>query len=175
MIKKITLLLAICALPLGAMAQQKFGHVNQQEIITLMPEFAQMQTEMEALNKTYQDELQIANEEFNRKYQDYMQQVDSLPKNILERRQKELADLERHAQEFQQEAIQNMNKAQNEKIAPILQKLNAAIETVSKAEGCAYVFDPQAAIGSIGISAIPYVGTAGVDLTPKVKAELGIK
>jgi outer membrane protein len=174
MLKKITLLLVICALPLGAMAQQKFGHVNTQEIIPLMPEFAQARTELEAMGKKYDEELQRSQEEFTRKYQELVQQADSLPRNILERRQKELQDIDQRNQQFQQEASQNMQQAQSDKMTPILQKLDAAIQAVGKAEGYLYIFDLGVA-SAIGRAPIPYIGSGSTDLTPRVKTELGIK
>lgn len=81
------------ALPLGAMAQAKFAHMNSQEVITVMPEFTKAQADLDAMSKKYQDEMQRTNEEFQKKYQEYLVQQDSLPKNIAERRQKELNDI----------------------------------------------------------------------------------
>lgn len=92
MLKKIALIAILFALPLGVMAQSKFGHMNSQEIITVMPEFTKAQADLEALSKQYQDEMQRGQEELNKKYQELLQQQDSLPRNILERRQKEVQD-----------------------------------------------------------------------------------
>ena len=39
MLKKIALLVVMFALPLGAMAQTKFAHMNSQEVIVTMPEY----------------------------------------------------------------------------------------------------------------------------------------
>ena len=39
MLKKIALIVVMFNLPLGGMAQAKFGHMKWQEIITVMPEF----------------------------------------------------------------------------------------------------------------------------------------
>ena len=39
MLKKIALLVVMFALPLGAMAQAKFAHMNSQDVIAVMPEF----------------------------------------------------------------------------------------------------------------------------------------
>lgn len=81
------------ALPLGAMAQAKFAHMNSQDVIAVMPEFTKAQADLDAMSKKYQDEMQRTNEEFQKKYQEFLAQADSLPKNIAERRQKELQDM----------------------------------------------------------------------------------
>lgn len=167
MLKKIVLAVML-ALPLGAMAQTKFGHMNSQEIITVMPEFTKAQADLDAMSKQYQTEMQRTQEEFTKKYQEFLAQADSLPKNIAERRQKELQDMSQRQEQFQQEAYQSMQKAQQDAMTPIYQKLETAVQAVGKAEGVIYIFD---------MARIPlaYIGAESIDLTAKIKAQLGIK
>ena len=155
-------------LPLGVMAQAKFAHMNSQDVITVMPEFTKAQADLEALSKQYTEEMQRSEQEFNRKYQELIQQQDSLPKNILERRQKEVQDMAQRQQQFQQEAYQAMEKAQQEAMVPIYNKLNEAVQAVGKAEGVIYIFD-------VARTPVAYIGTESIDVTAKVKAQLGIK
>ncbi len=168
MLKKIAIAIALFALPLGAMAQQKFAHINSQEVITVMPEFTKAQADIDALAKQYQKEMETGEAELNKKYQEYLQQQDSLPKNIAERREKEIQDMAQRQQQFQQEAAQAMQKAQTDAMTPIYKKLDEAIQAVGKAEGVIYIFD-------LARTSIPYIGTESIDLTAKVKAQLGIK
>ena len=170
MLKKIALVILL-ALPMGVFAQNlKFGHINAQEIITVMPEFTKAQKDIQTLEQQLTTELQRTQEEFNKKYQEFQQAIskDSLPANIAERRQKELQDMAQRQQQFQQEAAQSMQKAQNDAMAPIYQKLENAIQAVGKAEGFTYIFD-------LARTPIPFLGTQSVDVTAKVKAQLGIK
>ena len=170
MLKKIALLILL-VLPMGVAAQTlKFGHMNSAEIIPSMPEYTKAISELEALQKKYTEELTRSQEEFNRKYQEFQQAVagDSLPANIAERRQKELQDMMQRQEEFQQEAQQGMQQAEQSLMTPIYQKLNGAIESVGAAEGVIYIFD-------LARTQIPYVGPQSIDLTGKVKAQLGIK
>ena len=55
--KKITFLVLLSVLTLSAIAQNKFGHVNAQEILLLMPEYKTMastlQNECHIKNKTH--------------------------------------------------------------------------------------------------------------------------
>lgn len=168
MLKKIALVAVMFILPLGAMAQAKFAHMNSQEVIVAMPEFTKAQADLEAMSKKYTEEMQRTQDEFNKKLQEFQQQADSLPKNILERRQKELQDMGQRQEQFQQEAQQAMQQAQQEALAPIYQKLDGAIQAVGKAEGVIYIFD-------LARTPIPFIGAESVDVTPKVKAQLGIK
>ncbi len=171
MLKKIALVLLL-ALPMGVFAQNlKFGHINAQEIVSAMPEFAKAQSDIEALDKQLTSELQRTQEEFNKKYQEFQQAIakDSLPANIAERRQKELQDMMQRQEQFQQEAQQQMQKAQNEAMVPIYKKLDDAIKAVGAAEGVIYIFD-------LARTPVAYVNESqSVNLTAKVKAQLGIK
>ena len=168
MLKKIALLVIMFALPLGAMAQIKIAHMNSQEVIAAMPEFTKAQADLDAMSKKYQDEMQRTNDEFQKKYQEYLAQADSLPKNIAERRQKELQDMAQRQEQFQQEAYQSMQKAQQDAMAPIYKKLDEAIQAVGLAEGMTYIFD-------LARTPIPYVSAQSIDVTAKVKTQLGIK
>ena len=171
MLKKIALVLML-ALPMGVFAQNlKFGHINAQEIVSAMPEFAKAQSDIEALDKQLTSELQRTQEEFNKKYQEFQQAIakDSLPANIAERRQKELQDMMQRQEQFQQGAQQQMQKAQADAMAPIYKKLDDAIKAVGAAEGVIYIFD-------LARTPVAYVNESqSINLTPKVKTQLGIK
>lgn len=171
MLKKIALVLMLI-LPMGVFAQNlKFGHMNAQEIISVMPEFTKAQADLQALEKKYGEELQRTQGEFNKKYQEFQQAMskDSLPANIAERRQKELQDMMQRQEQFQQDAQEGMQKAQAEMMTPIYKKLDDAIKAVGAAEGVIYIFD-------LARTAIPYVNESqSVNLTTKVKTQLGIK
>ena len=171
MLKKIALVLML-ALPMGVFAQNlKFGRINAQEIVSAMPEFAKAQSDIEALDKQLTSELQRTQEEFNKKYQEFQQAIakDSLPANIAERRQKELQDMMQRQEQFQQEAQQQMQKAQADAMAPIYKKLDDAIKAVGAAEGVIYIFD-------LARTPVAYVNESqSINLTPKVKTQLGIK
>ena len=171
MLKKIALVMLL-ALPMGVFAQNlKFGHINAQEIITVMPEFTKAQNDIQTLEKQLTAELQRTQEEFNKKYQEFQQAIakDSLPPNIAERRQKELQDMMQRQEQFQQEAAQNMQKAQTELMAPISKKVEDAIKAVGEAENLVYIFD-------LARTSIPFVNEKlSVNVTPLVKAKLGLK
>ena len=161
MLKKIALVMLL-ALPMGVFAQNlKFGHINAQEIITVMPEFTKAQNDIQNLEKQLTAELQRTQEELNKKYQEFKQAIakDSLPANIAERRQKELQDMMQRQEQFQQDAQQQMAKAQNDAMAPIYKKLDDAIKAVGAAEGVIYIFD-------LARTPIPYVNeTLSINLT----------
>jgi len=170
MLKKIALVL-LFALPVGAFAQTfKFGHMKFSEIVTVMPEYIKAQTELQALQKQYTNEIKRTSDEFNKKYAEFVAAKDTLPQNISERRQKELQDMAQRGQEYEQEAQTQLQKAQEEKTTPIFKKLEDAIKAVGEAEGYTYIFDVS------NKTTIPFVNEkTSIDVTPAIKTKLGIK
>ena len=137
MLKKLALLLMLVA-PMSIFAQ-KFGYFKSESIILVMPEYAKAQTDIQALQKQYEDEIKRASDEFNKKFA-----------------------------EFQQDAQQQLQKAYADMMAPIYEKMEKSVQTVSKAGGYIFVFD-------LNRTDIPYVDeTQAKDITNDIKTNLGI-
>lgn len=167
MLKKIALLLLL-VVPMSVFAQ-KFGHVKTMDIITVMPEYTKAQTDIQAMQKQYEDETKRASDEFTKKYTEYQQEQANLPKNIQERRQKELQELQEKGMQFQQDAQQQLQKSYQEMMEPIYKKIEDAIKAVGQEGGFIYVFD-------LNRTDIPFVNdTMSTDVTTTVKTKLGIK
>ena len=64
MLKKIALLLLLIA-PMSVFAQ-KFGHIKSADVLTVMPEFTKAQTDIQAMQKQYEDEMKRATDELDR-------------------------------------------------------------------------------------------------------------
>ena len=168
MLKKIVLSVMLI-LPMGVIAQTlKFGHVTSQDLVVEMPEYKKAEESLKALQDKYAEEFQRSQDEFSKKAQQFQQDMSekTLPTNIAERRQKELQDMGQRLEAFQQEAMQSMQKAQMELMAPIYEKINNAIQKVGKQEGLIYIFD-------LSSNSIPYVDTAqSKDVSSLIKAEM---
>lgn len=166
MLKKILLLFLLIA-PVSVFAQ-KFGHIRSMEIVSSMPEYTKAQTDIQAMQKQYEDEMKRTQDELQKKYSEYQQEQANLPKNIQERRQKELQDLNDKGIQFQQDAQQNLQKSYQDMMQPIIKKVEDAIKSVGDAGGYTYIFD-------LDRTDIPYIGTSSTDVTSAVKDKLGLK
>ncbi len=133
-----------------------------------MPEIAAMQETMKQMNDKYAGEMKTMEDEFQKKYTDYIAQQDSMTENIKLRRTQELEDIRQRVENFTQVAQQDMNKKQQELLAPIQDKLRNAIKAVGDEKGYAYIIDNNPGI-------VLYTGNAAIDATPLVKAKLGLK
>ena len=155
-------------LPMSVFAQ-KFGHIKTQEILTAMPEYTKAQTDIQTMQKQYDDEMKRLSEEIQKKFAAYQQEQANLPKNIQERRQKELQELNERGMQMQQDAQQQLQQSWMEMLEPIAKKIDDAIKTVGQEGGYVYIFDLNA-------TQIPFVNeTLSTDVTSAVKAKLGAK
>ena len=167
MLKKIALLLMLI-LPMSVFAQ-KFGHIRTQEILTAMPEYTKAQTDIQTMQKQYENEMKIVQEDFQKKFTAFQQEQANLPKNILERRQNELQQLGERAQQMQQDAQRDLEKSWMEMLEPIAKKIDDAIKAVGQEGSYVYIFD-------LNTTNIPFVNeTLSTDVTGAVKSKLGIQ
>lgn len=158
----ITIMLAVPML----VSAQKFGHINQQEFFTQMPEMAQIKLKMDTINNQYETQLAMMQEEFQKKVQDYQSQEATMAEAIKQIRQQELQEMQQRIQLFYQTAEQDIQRKQQEMFVPVHERMVKAIKAVGDREGYTYIFDSAAAA---------YVGPNATDVTPAVKKELGIK
>ena len=167
MFKKIALILLLIA-PMSLFAQ-KFGHIKSQEILTAMPEYTKAQTDIQTMQQQYENEMKITQEDLQKKFTAFQQEQANLPKNILERRQNELQQLNERAMQMAQDAQRELEKSWMEMLQPIAKKIDDAIKAVGQEGGYVYIFD-------LNSTQIPYVSeTLSTDVTSIVKSKLGIK
>ena len=166
MFKKLIIAI-LCCLPLTMVAQTLiFGTINTGEVLTAMPERAAAEQQLQDLTKRYEDEFVKLQEDFQKKYQEVQAMGDTVPETIKMRRYEELQAMDQRIQSFRQVVEQDLAKKQEELFIPIQQKLMDAINAVGSENGFTYIFDANAAY---------YKGVGNEDVTPLVKAKLGIQ
>ena len=131
-----------------------------------MPELAGVQAKLDTLAAQYEAQFANMQEEFNKKVTEFQQQQATMSASILEYKQQELAQMEQRMQVFYQTIQKDLQTKQVEYLQPIREKLLAAINKVAAAQACTYVMDQTGML---------YIAPDATDLTPAVKAELGIK
>ena len=162
--KKIIITIML-ALPMIASAQ-KFGYINTQELFAQMPEVNQVKLKMDTIQNQYEMQMTSMSEEIQKKYQDYQAQEATMPDAVKQIRQQELQEMQQRIQLFYQTAEQDIQKKQQELLAPVHEKMTKAIKTVGDRDGYTYIFDSAAMV---------HIGADAIDATPAVKKELGIK
>lgn len=166
-LKKFTLaacMLLIC----GSAFAQKLGVINTQELIETMPEYTEALTNMEAFNVTLQEQLDILTGEYTTKYQEYASTEATMAASVKEIKQQELSGIQARIEQFQQTAQQDSQNKYRELLEPVINKAQASVDKVAKANGFAIIFD-------LSTGATPYVDeTTVTNILSLVKADLGI-
>ncbi|MBP3471993.1 MAG: OmpH family outer membrane protein [Paraprevotella sp.] len=164
--KKI-ILLALLIAPLSAFAQ-KFGHFNSVDIMQAMPEYTQAQTELETLQKQYEDDLKRMQDELVKKGSEYEKERANLLDNVRQRREAELNDLQMRIQQSYEDNRMSLQKLSQEKMQAITQKVLDAVKEIGTAGGYVYIMDVTAGV--------PYISaTLSTDVTTELKNKLGLK
>jgi Outer membrane protein len=168
--KNVTKILALTLVLFATQAfaqNAKFGHINMQELVALMPERDSAAVKLESYAKELDETLQGMQQEFATKYQTYNQKNATWTAAVLEAKTKELQEMQDRLQQFQQSAQQEYVKMQQDLLAPVIKKANEAVEKIGKRDGYIYIFD-------ISAGSIVFKGNDSVDILPIAKKELGI-
>ena len=151
-----------------AQAQVKIAHVNTAEVLDAMPDKATAEKALEKYYGELQSQMQAMGTEYQNKVQDYQANEATMSNLVKQSKEKEILDLQNRIQQFQANAETEFESKRAELLAPILEKIQNAINTVGKEKGYTYVLD-------LATGAAVYVGDDAIDCTKDVKAKLGIK
>lgn len=168
MFKKIILAIVL-ALPMSVFAQ-KFGVVDVENVFKAMPEFATMQTQMDEATKKYEAVFQKLGEELDKLYAEFqtMSQDADTPDTIKQRHMQDIQEREQNINKFRSTATQDLNRQQEQLMAPIQQKITQAIQSVGAEGGYTFIFPNEQGL-------LLYMGADVTNVTDAVKAQLGIK
>lgn len=167
--KHIMITLGFAVLALTASAQ-KFGYVNSAQVMSLLPEVKEANSSLEVFQKQYEARLKSMIEEYQQKgmaLQTKVQQGEIAPKQ-QEEETKKLQDLETQIGTLEQEMRQKVAEKQESLIAPIIEKMQNAIDSVAAEGGYQYIFDASPGNG------ILLYAEQNLDVTPMVMAKMGI-
>ncbi len=163
---KIFFILVFASLSINGFAQ-KIGHIGFVELVQIMPETATANKQLEALGKTYEEELETMQVDLRNKYVAFEGIRATLTEAAAEEKFAEMDELSRKYDARKTEVEEEFQKKQDELFAPIFEKARNTIEKVAKDNGVACIYSTQ-----VLLYADP---TTGFDLFPLVKKELGIQ
>ena len=165
-LKSLLLATLMIALPMTVtFAQSKIAHIDTQKLISEMPEVIAAQKQIQALEKTYANDIENSIKEYTAKAQAYEAEARNQTDIVNQARQNEMQSMQQNIQTYRETATQDLQKKQAEMMRPLYDKAIAAIEKVAAAQGFEYVLDASAG-GGVLVS-------KGKDLEAEVKVELG--
>jgi len=166
---KVTLFAIILSAGSSTFAQTlKFGHIDSNKLLSIMPEKEQAQKQLQATAAEYDVQLKSMNTEYQTLVAAYVEKRESLSEVDRADKEKEIQSLQKRMQDYDGFAQQDIQNKQNELLKPIFDKASAAIKAVGAENGFTYVFD-------ISTGVILFNSNNSVDIMPLVKVKLGIQ
>ena len=167
--KKLVLLTVLAFSGIVGFAQ-KIGHVDVAEVFKVLPAKIAADKEMEAAKATYDKAITEKENALKTRYEELQKQVQAAKPSDeqMKKYQEEIQTKDQEIQDLKKDAYAKLSEKQDALVAPLVEKLQAAIDKVAKAQGINYVLDAAKGAGLVSIN-------GGNDLTAAVKAELGIK
>lgn len=152
-----------------AQAQQKLGHLNSVDIVSVMPEFKTMQDEIQKQKDTYTKVLEGMYQDYDKKQKELqdLSNTPGTPDAILETKIQELQQLQQRISAFEEKVNTDLQKSQQDKMKPINDKYLKAVKEVAEGNGYTYVID-------VASGAVAYFPDKTNDITDLVMKKLGV-
>lgn len=167
--KLIATLTAALLLCHAAEAQKpRFGHFDSGAFIEALPEIKATQKTLEAEQAKHETQLTTLQEDFNKQVQAYQAKQQTMTPAERQAKEEELQDLQQRILTFRQTAVQDLQKKQQELIAPITQRVLQAVQQVGVNNGFLYIFESK---GGLILS----MGRQSEDIAPLVRKQLGMQ
>ncbi len=141
--KKITCLTLLCFITISSIAQNKFGHINAQEILVLMPDFKQAEGDLQNFAKSLEAQLGSMNAEYQQSVEEYQANESTYTSLVKQDKEAEIIGLQERITTFQQNAQQSLQEKEQELLIPINKKLKDAINEVATEGNYTYIFTSE--------------------------------
>ncbi len=142
LIKPIALLaLFVTTLTVSAQTNAKFGYIDSQKLINMMPGKDTVDLQLRNYQKELENTIESMLTEYQNKIANYQANVESMSAIIKKTKEQEIQQLEQRIQDFQQNADADFQARQSELYNPLLEKAKKAIEDVAEENGYTYIFD----------------------------------
>tara|TARA_Y100000766_G_scaffold195957_1_gene168459 strand:+ start:754 stop:1254 length:501 start_codon:yes stop_codon:yes gene_type:complete len=140
--KKILLTIVVSlAVILTTQSQSKFGYLNSNELLAMMPESLSMQEELQTYAKGLESQLTAMQAEYEKKIVEYQQNETTYTDIIKEDKISEIESIQQRVVEFQKNAQQSLSEKEAELFIPIREKAMKAIDEVAEEGKFTFIFD----------------------------------
>lgn len=163
---KKTLLLLFILFTYSNNFAQKFGYIDSQELLLLMPERKTAENEVQEFAKSLESQLTAMTSEYQQSVENYQAKESTYTDLVKQDKIAEITGLEQRIQAFQQNAQQALQNKEKELLEPILSKAKKAIEEVAVEGNYTYIFDKS--MGTI------LYAKESENIISKVKSKLGL-
>lgn len=163
----LVVLIAGITLESSAQKQQKLGHINFAQLYEQMPGQDSIRKVFVSFQEQLQTQFQAMQTEYESKLGDYQANQATMSAIIKQTKEREILDLQRRIQEFQQTAQEELQNKESELTAPIIDRARNAVKEVAKENGYTFIFNSTEGL-------LLYTENAD-DIMAMVKKKLGLK
>ncbi len=162
--------LLICSffmLWVNSFAQQKYGHINSQEIQESMPEYKQLLATLDRKRAEQEKSLKNMYAQYQKGMEELQQFGPDLMVAVREEKMLELQKLQQDIETLQQTADAQLDQLHIKLLKPLNDKYLKIVNAVAKENGYTYIFD-------IATGSVVYYPENSGDITDLVKKKMGI-
>lgn len=162
------LVLGLLCVSLSAVSAQKFGYCNSTEILSMLPEVKQADSDLQALQAQLTKKGQEMVKELQEEATTLQRKQDqgTISPKDYETEATKLKEKEANLQKYEQDVYAKLGAKREELYKPIFDKVNAAMKAAAKENGYQMVFDSNTQV-------LLYADET-LDVTKLVKTKLGI-
>jgi outer membrane protein len=168
--KKILLItLLVFVTTIGANAQ-KFGYVDTEYILDMMPEYRSAQKQLDMMAEEWQKEMDKMQEEIDKMYRDLKAEQVLLTEDLRKKRESEIKDKEKALKDYRNQKFGyngELFKKRQELVKPIQDKIFMAVQNVAKKNAYDFIFAKSGEM-------IMLYSNAKYDRSDEVLAEMGV-
>jgi outer membrane protein len=163
---KVLALVAMTSAP--SLGQSLVGHLNVDSLLVEMPSYKQVMTDLQAEQAKFEAEAQEMQSELEKGAQTLQANAGTWTELRQRQEQQRLQEMYNAIQEYMQSAQQQLQALEIEKITPVLEELQSAIDSVAAEKKVAYVLDASQSKGMVIYS------KGGLNLMSAVREKLGM-
>jgi outer membrane protein len=169
--KKIFIILFILSAGIANVAKAqtlKFGHIDIQQLIQVMPERVTAVAELEKTSKELEDMLGTMQTELQTMFKEYTDKQATMSDLVKQAKGDDIQAKQQRIETFRTQSEQQLQQKQQDLMKPIISKADSCISIVAKEQGLIYVFDVSSRV-------VLYKSNQSVDILPLVKKKMGIE
>ena len=150
----------------SSFSQTKVGTVNNEYILSQMPELKDVEEKLTAYSAKLDSTIQVRYDEYRELVTNYSEKEESMNDIMKKMKQNEIIDLEEDLKKLQENSSQMLKLQQDEYLRPLYLKIGKAIEQIVQEEGFTQIFDEN--------NSIIYIDPK-FDITLKALEKMGIE
>lgn len=150
----------------------KIGYTNVDFIVEAHPDSKKIQNEIEITKAQLDKALQDKYTEFQGKLDVYNKGASTMADVLRADKEKELQTLQTSIQDLQRNSERSLQEKLQKLMAPLMDKINTAIQEVGKANNYLYIMNSDAGPGTTPV--LLYVGAEDNNVTNLVLKQMGV-